>query len=104
MTSTSTRKVSIDCVQRLTDYRPWTVKPSRSTNAEGMVGSDLRRIRSSPRLVACTALLLLHACGGDDLLLPHDGEPARVAAVNQDSLTATVGQPLGDSLVAEVTD
>jgi len=49
-------------------------------------------------------LLTVAACGGDDLLLPKDGEPARVTAVYGNNQSGTVGQPLGDSLVIEVTD
>ncbi|HEX6408484.1 MAG TPA: Ig-like domain-containing protein, partial [Gemmatimonadales bacterium] len=62
--------------------------------------------RSVPLLSAVPLFvtLLVAACGGDDLLLPRDGEPARIAAVQGDNVRATVGQPLTDSLVAQVTD
>jgi hypothetical protein len=50
------------------------------------------------------ALAALVGCGGDKLLLPGDGEPTRITAVEGDNQTGTVGQPLGDSLVVEVTD
>ncbi|MFL5475475.1 MAG: Ig-like domain-containing protein [Gemmatimonadales bacterium] len=49
-------------------------------------------------------MLLVAACGGDDLLLPRDGEPARIAPVQGENVRATVGQPLTESLVAQVTD
>jgi hypothetical protein len=62
--------------------------------------------RSAPGLRIATffALLAIAACGGTDLLLPRDGEPAHITAVHGNEVSATVGQPLGDSLVAEVTD
>jgi hypothetical protein len=49
-------------------------------------------------------LLVAAACGGGDLLLPRDGEPARISAIRGNNLPGTVGQPLSDSLVVEVTD
>ena len=70
----------------------------------GMARTDPARGVLLLPAVSLFTLLLLAACGGDDLLLPRDGEPARIAAVNAENLTATVGQPLADSLVAEVTD
>jgi Filamin/ABP280 repeat len=69
-----------------------------------MASTNERSIPGSLRLIASFALLLLGACGGDNLLLPRDGEPAKIAPVNAENLVATVGQPLGDSLVALVTD
>ena len=73
-------------------------------NAMGMARTDPARSVLLLPAVSLFTLLLLAACGGDDLLLPRDGEPARITAVNPENMTATVGQPLGDSLVAEVTD
>jgi hypothetical protein len=55
-------------------------------------------------LLPASVFLLLAACGGDDLLLPRDGEPARISAFAGDSQHTTVGQALPDSLVAQVTD
>jgi hypothetical protein len=49
-------------------------------------------------------MLVVAACGGDDLLLPSSGEPARVEIVGGNEQAATVGQPLPDSLVVLVTD
>jgi len=49
-------------------------------------------------------LLAFATACGDDLLLPRDGEPARVSPVNATALVDTVGQTLGDPLVVEVTD
>jgi hypothetical protein len=73
-------------------------------NAMGTARTDSTRSVPLLSAVPLFILLLLAACGGDDLLLPRDGEPAKIAAVNPENLTATVGQPLADSLVAEVTD
>ncbi|MFL5462287.1 MAG: Ig-like domain-containing protein [Gemmatimonadales bacterium] len=62
--------------------------------------------RSVPLLSAVRlfVMLLVAACGGDDLLLPRDGEPARIAPIQGTNVRATVGQPLTESLVAQVTD
>ncbi|MBA3443753.1 MAG: hypothetical protein H0T58_02715 [Gemmatimonadales bacterium] len=49
-------------------------------------------------------LLVLAACGGDELLLPSSGQAARIAAVGGNGQTGIVGQPLRDSLVVKVTD
>ena len=48
-------------------------------------------------------LLLLCACGGDDLLLP-DGVPAQLRAVSGDGQTAPVGDPVRHPLVVEALD
>lgn len=53
---------------------------------------------------AISSISALAACGGDDLLLPRDGEPARITPITNAALTDTVGQLLSDSLVVEVTD
>jgi hypothetical protein len=44
------------------------------------------------------------ACGGDDLLLPSSGEPARIEIVGGNEQADTVGQTLQDSLIVRVTD
>lgn len=49
-------------------------------------------------------MLALAACGGDNLLLPSAGEPSQIKVVSGNLQTGTVGQPLGDSLVVEVSD
>jgi hypothetical protein len=49
-------------------------------------------------------LLVVSACGGDDLLLPSAGEPARIEIVRGNEQADTVGRPLPDSLVVLVTD
>jgi Bacterial Ig-like domain (group 1)/Filamin/ABP280 repeat len=71
----------------------------------GMASTD-HPAWSSPflRSIPVIALLLVAACGGDDLLLPRDGDPAHITVFKGGDQQATVGQPLTDSLVAEVTD
>ncbi|MBA3345292.1 MAG: hypothetical protein H0T44_08325 [Gemmatimonadales bacterium] len=44
------------------------------------------------------------ACGGDDLLLPNEGQPATVAAVRGDRQNGTAGEPVSEMLVVEVKD
>ena len=44
------------------------------------------------------------ACGGDNLTLPNEGEPAEIAIQRGDRQNGTVGEALGDSLVVVVTD
>ncbi len=63
--------------------------------------SRRRRLRLAPVLLLL--LISAGACGGDDLLLPRDGEPARITPLTS-NVTDTVGQTLADSLVVEVTD
>ena len=44
------------------------------------------------------------ACGGDNLTLPDEGEPAAIAIDDGNLQNGTVGEALGDSLVVMVTD
>lgn len=61
--------------------------------------------RPTPALVLAVALAALApACGGDNLTLPNEGEPAEVQILRGDRQNGTVGEALGDSLVVEVTD
>jgi PKD repeat protein len=50
------------------------------------------------------ATFALGCSGGTDLLLPGDGEPARIEIEHGDSLRGRVGERLSDSLVFAVTD
>lgn len=59
-------------------------------------------MRSSILVVALS--LGVAACGGEDLILPKDGEPARITVVSDASPRQIVGQPLDAPLVARVTD
>ncbi len=56
------------------------------------------------RPLASMALLALVACGGGDLTLPNEGQPANVSVVSGDGQTGTILEPLPDSLVVQVTD
>ena len=56
------------------------------------------------RIALALGLLGLTACGGGDLLLPKDGEPAHISAFRGDGQNGAVGQPLGNPLVVKVTD
>jgi hypothetical protein len=46
----------------------------------------------------------LFSCGGDDLVLPADGEPAVITIVQGDSLSGRVGEALAQPLIVEVLD
>src|SRR3954447_7341189 len=105
MGSKSIGKVSIDCVPQPAVYHPLRVTPSRSMTARGMVRRTERsRCPALLRFGAEAFLLAVTACGGDDILLPRDGEPAHIAVFHGNDQSAAVGQPLQEALVAEVTD
>ncbi len=62
-------------------------------------------MRSSLSLVAASAAAAFAlACGGGDLLLPSDGQPAALAVVGGNNQSAQVGAPLADAVVVGVTD
>ena len=48
--------------------------------------------------------LLYAGCGGDSLTLPSEGAPAQIVIQAGSGQAGPVGTPLGDSLVALVTD
>ncbi len=48
--------------------------------------------------------IALAACGGEDLLLPNEGEPAGLAYVSGNNQSGTIGEALSDSLVVRVLD
>ncbi len=75
---------------KATDLRSRTTEPRRP------------RLRSA--VVVCLTLLALQACGGDDLVLPSGGEPSRITVISGNGQADTVGRPLADSLVVQVTD
>jgi adhesin/invasin len=54
--------------------------------------------------IALSLTALAFGCGGDDLTLPSEGEPAVVETFDGDEQAGTVGQPLSKALVARVTD
>ena len=53
---------------------------------------------------AFVALLALGACGGGDLVLPNEGQPAKVAMVSGNAQTGTILEAAKDPLVVRVTD
>jgi adhesin/invasin len=63
----------------------------------------MSRSTSSLRL-ALSLSALGFACGGDDLTLPNQGEPAAMEILGGNEQEGTVGEALGDSLVVRVTD
>jgi len=61
--------------------------------------------RSCARLgFALSLTALTFACGGDDLTLPSEGEPAELEILDGDEQNGTVGEPLSKALVVQVTD
>ncbi|HEU4699438.1 MAG TPA: Ig-like domain-containing protein [Gemmatimonadales bacterium] len=63
------------------------------------------RLIIAPALVApAVAALALAACGGGDLVLPAEGEPASITVVRGAGQTGPSGAALGDSVVVRVTD
>ena len=60
--------------------------------------------RTSTFRLALALAAVGSACGGDDLTLPNEGEPAVVEIFRGDRQNGTVGEALGDSLVVKVTD
>ncbi|HUF35812.1 MAG TPA: Ig-like domain-containing protein [Gemmatimonadales bacterium] len=58
-------------------------------------------------LSSCSAAVLalgLVACGGENLVLPSEGEPASIAVVQGDGQNGRVGEALPQPLIFEVTD
>lgn len=82
---------------------PTDCPPSSATNSRSR-RTELRGLSSSLGGLLPLITFVIAACGGDDLLLPSSGEPAQVEIVRGNEQTATVGQPLPDSLVVLVTD
>ena len=61
----------------------------------------MRNLRLFAVTVAAPALF---SCGGGDLVLPSEGEPAVVTIVQGDSLSGRVGEVLAEPLIIEVID
>jgi adhesin/invasin len=55
-------------------------------------------------VVVSVVPLALGACGGGDLVLPNEGQPAQVEGISGDAQTGTILEPLADSMVVKVTD
>ncbi len=60
--------------------------------------------RSSAYGSLLSLALLTLSCGGDDLTLPNQGQPATVVAAHGDDQNGTVGEELAESLVVLVQD
>jgi Filamin/ABP280 repeat/Invasin, domain 3/Bacterial Ig-like domain (group 1) len=56
------------------------------------------------RALACVLLLALGACGGGDLTLPNEGQPADVAVFSGNGQTGTILEAPPQPLVVRVTD
>jgi adhesin/invasin len=61
----------------------------------------MRHLRFLAIGLASTALA---SCGGDDLVLPSEGQPAAITIVQGNHQTGRVGETLADPLVVEVLD
>jgi adhesin/invasin len=61
----------------------------------------MRHLRLFATGLVAAALL---SCGGDDLVLPGEGEPAEITIVQGDGLSGRVGEALPEPLIIEVLD
>jgi adhesin/invasin len=63
-------------------------------------------MRMVPGALACALLVVAGgvACGGDELLLPAEGEPATLAIVDGDGQTGPIGGQLAEPLIVRVTE
>jgi adhesin/invasin len=64
----------------------------------------VRPMRRITPLSLCLVSAALLSCGGDDLVLPPDGQPARVTILQGATLSGRVGERLESPLVAQVLD
>ena len=62
----------------------------------------MRHIALLPTGLAAAALIL--SCGGSDLVLPSEGEPASIEVIQGHGLTGRVGEQLAEPLVVQVLD
>ena len=60
--------------------------------------------RHLARFLVPVAALVAVSCGGDDLTLPNEGQPADIRVVRGNGQNGTIGEPLADSLVVVVVD
>lgn len=56
------------------------------------------------RPLALATIAFLIGCGGEDLVLPSEGEPAEIVIVQGDNQNGRVGEVLAQPVVVEVTD
>lgn len=72
------------------------------------VQQPLRRELMAARAVGLIAGVVIAAatlsCGGGDLTLPDEGQPAEIGIVRGNGQNGTIGQPVADSLVVQVVD
>jgi hypothetical protein len=81
-----------------------TSSPMMTTTTMGRRTEPRDRLRTFSCFLLCVALAAL-GCGGDNLLLPADGQPAQISILEgSDNQLATVGQPLTNPLAVKVTD
>jgi hypothetical protein len=73
-------------------------------SATAVAGTESPSVQFRPYSIVLALSLGVAACGGDDLILPKDGEPARITVVSNPNPAATVGQSLAEPLVVRVTD
>lgn len=76
-----------------------TTSKCKTTTRVGTTGITIRRL-FFPLVLGC----LFQACGGNDLLLPSAGQPAKISVLSGDHQTGTVGEELDDPIVVLVTD
>ena len=81
---------------------------ARSSRPWSGVQQLLRRGRRLTNRVRALILAVVGgvavSCGGDELTLPNEGQPAELSVVRGDGQNGTVGEPLADSLVVQVRD
>src|SRR5687768_14457078 len=59
-------------------------------------------MRMVPGALACALLVI--SCGGDELLLPAEGEPAALVIVDGDAQIGPIGGQLAEPLTVRVND
>ena len=64
----------------------------------------IHRLRAPRSLLTATTLALAAACGGDDLVLPDQTEPAHIEIVSGTNQAGSTGTMLAEPLVVRVTD
>jgi hypothetical protein len=64
----------------------------------------MHAVPASRRLLALLPIVLFAACGGDNLTLPSEGEPAKIEVVSGNGQRGRVGETLAKPLVVLVTD
>src|SRR3954471_8283915 len=81
---------------------PMACRRSIVTNSRSTTTNPSLRVRLAPLLLGVG--LGLTGCGGEDLLLPSSGQPAKIEVLHGNGQTGTVGQRLAEAIVVAVTD